>query len=235
MLFLDSRLCKKCAGRFCSFSHECTIFMQHKLCTNMPTFCGRLQQSLVDQLEAAHPADLARFVVAVCSMGVRPQMVLLERLASMGPTPQFGPQLVASLHAAITSLLDSEAVLRKQQQQQLLARGRVSSTPSEERDGTRSSPGTASGGDARSNLLEAAAGHALEAPGAGAAEADFDAFVDAARAQLGSSDAWQPEVVGSSAADSTELQDDAGAGQVASSLMRYVLADDAAEMMAENE
>lgn len=170
--------------------------------------CPPLRPSLEDcleaQLDAARPADLARVVTSLVAVGAHPRLFLLQRLLEIGPSPAFSPDLMGELHRAVTTLLADP-------HERAAAAGRGRRT---------------SARGARSSEAVAAAAGPAGVPGEGAEAEEFDAFVDAARAQLGAG--ALPEA-GSTESTAAGGEASAGAGLGSSGLWQFVSGDSAAE------
>jgi hypothetical protein len=114
--------------------------------------------------------ELAQVVSTLCQLGQRPRMLLLERLLSLGPCPEYSRPLLRNLLAAVNRLLeeggDSEVASNRwpplKHHKASMGRGRWAAAISRD-------------------TLEGV-------PDAGAAADDYDAYVDAARRVLGARD-----------------------------------------------
>lgn len=158
----------------------------------------RFQESMAAQLPTARAVDLARVVTALCDMGVRPHPAVLQQLLSLGPVPDFSLKMMTELHRAITTLLkDGERKARLASQDY--------------------SP------DADAPTAPSQPQAAFEAPGEGAGAAEIDAFVDAARSQLGAKDS---RLVGETSEERGQAEAEP-AGRAAQGLWRYAMDDDA--------
>ena len=123
----------------------------------------RLQGAVEAQLDTMRAAELARVVTSLCTVGVRPRVALLERLLSLGPCPEFSRKLMSALHVAITGLLAAD-----------------------ERAAEAAAAAAAAAGQQPASRQQAPASWvSVDVPSEGAGAAEFDAFVDAARAHLG--------------------------------------------------
>lgn len=131
----------------------------------------------------------------LCALGVRPRVVLLQRLISLGPRPEYSPKLLARLHGAVTGML---------------AAGGGAELAEE-------APGLHAGGSGSGDtLLEAAPSAApWDAPApldVGSSPGSYDSFVDAARSALGADDAQLAPPGSSGGGSSGSADDEAGAG-----------------------
>ena len=151
-----------------------------------------LQAALEARLESLRAAELAQGVAALCALGARPRDALIARLLALGPVPDYAnqPRLLPRLHAAVTALIDAEA-----------AAGAASEAEASEA-AAGGGPAAAGGKRGRKQRRPSAARPQwAEAapPQEGADDGAFEAYVDAARAQLGAS--RRPEAEWAAAAD----------------------------------